>query len=65
MPIVRGDVEVLRFLKIQEQEPTYKVEELQVAHCDTKKAEAGSYIGMKIKNAHEISVGDVLVEADE
>ena len=61
--IVRGDVEVQRFLKNSRTGATYKVEELQVAHCDTKKAEAGSYIGMKIKNASEISVGDVLVEA--
>lgn len=60
--IVRGNVETQRFLKNSRTGATYKVEELQVAHCDTKKADVGSYIGMKIKNASEIAVGDILVE---
>lgn len=62
--IVRGNIQLNRFLKNSRTGATYKVEELQVAHNKIENAEAGSIVGMKIKNASEISVGDILVEPD-
>lgn len=63
--IVRGNVELNGFLKNSRTGATYKIDELQVAHVDTKMATKGALIGMKIKNASELSVGDILVSSDE
>ena len=59
--LIKGTVSINDFIINSRTKSLYKIEELQVAHKQVNEANTGNSIGMKIKNANDIGIGDILV----
>ena len=59
--LIKGTVSINDFIINSRTKSLYKIEELQVAHKQVNAANTGNSIGMKIKNANDIGIGDILV----
>lgn len=62
--LVKGSIKLHDFVVNSRNKSIFKIEELQVAHKPVDIAHKGSNIGMKLKNASEIALGDILVKKD-
>ena len=63
--LIKGSIQLNDFLVNSRNKAVFKIEELQVAHKPVDNAYKGNNVGIKLKNASEITRGDILVKKDD